>query len=138
MACPSPALLDSPLVTADSLYEYVPGQGVAAITKAEGDFIRKARWVAKDARQFLAADEKHVYLEMRDHSIAAVDKASGEVKFVNERRDFTVFAPNTKDGMIYAATKDGLVLAIRPITKPGSVGEIVRGNLELEIVAVAK
>lgn len=132
------ALLDAPTITNDSVYQNIPGQGLSAITKSEGEFIRKARWVVKDAKQFLSADDKYVYVELRDHSIAALDKATGELKFANQRRDLTVFAPNTKDGTIYAATKDGLVLAIRPVTKPGSVGEMVRGDLELEIVAIAK
>jgi outer membrane protein assembly factor BamB len=133
------ALLDSATVTADSVYQYVPNHGLVALDKTAGDFNRKARWVAADAKQFLAADEKYVYVALRDRRIAALDKATGEQKFTSERTDLTVFAPNTKSGVIYAATADGLLLAVKPVTKPGSVGELVRNNvLELEVVAVAK
>jgi len=132
------ALLDSPTVTADSVYEYVPNQGLTAIDKSTGAHNRKARWVSGDAKQFLAADEKYVYVALRDRRIAALDKVTGEIKFTSERRDLSVFAPNTKTGILYAATADGLVLAIKPITKPGTVGEMVRGELELEVIASAQ
>jgi DNA-binding transcriptional regulator LsrR (DeoR family) len=55
----------------------------------------------------------------------ALDKATGEPKFRSKRRDLTITTPNTKDATIYAATKRGEVLAIRPVLKGGSVGEIV-------------
>jgi outer membrane protein assembly factor BamB len=129
-------LLDAPLVTNDSVYQYVPNAGLTAIDKSTGEFIRKARWVAPDARQFLAADEKYVYVSLKDHRIAALDKATGEIKFTSERTDLTIFAANTKTGVIYAATTDGLVLAVKPVTKAGTVGEMVRGELELEVVAI--
>lgn len=129
-------LLDAPQITADSVYQYVPTAGLTAINKSTGEFIRKARWVAPDARQFVAADEKYVYVLLKDRHLAALDKATGEIKFTSQRTDLTIVAPNTTTGVIYAATVDGLVLAVKPVTKPGTVGEMVRGVLELEVIAM--
>lgn len=132
------ALLDSPVVTSDSVYQYVPTQGLVAIEKGTGEFIRKPRWAAKDAKQFLAADEKYVYVALNDRRIGALEKATGELKFASDRTDLTVFAPNTKSGIVYGATPTGLVLAIKPVTKAGTVGELVLGELQMEVLAAAR
>jgi hypothetical protein len=64
------------------------------------------------------------------------------VRFTSHQR-FSVFATNTlkEDGMIYASTKAGRVLAVRPILKPGMVGEVVRLEVQpvgAESVAAAR
>jgi outer membrane protein assembly factor BamB len=108
------------------VYQYVPGTGLVALPKAEGEFNRKPRWVAEDATQFLAQDDRNAYVRTKDNRIAARDKRTGEVRFTSQRRDFTVFGTNPKeDGIVYAGTKGGRVVAIRPVLKPGSVGEVV-------------
>ena len=38
---------------------------------------------------------------------------------------FDVYATNQKDAMIYAATSDGHIAAIRPILREGEVGKVV-------------
>jgi outer membrane protein assembly factor BamB len=124
------ALTDDPQVTEDSVYLAVPGQGVVAIDKNEGEFNRPARWEVRDARQFLAADKQNVYLRRRDNAILAVDKRTGEEKFASRTKAFEVFASNTTsdDGTIFAADKGGLVVAVRPVLSPGTVGELVRAD----------
>ena len=121
------ALRTAPAVTSDTVYQFVPGTGVVAIDKAAGEFIRKPRWVASDATQFLAADERNAYLRTRDNRIVAQDKKTGERKFSSVHHDFTVFATNLvkEDGIVYAGTKQGRVVAVRPVLKPGTVGEVV-------------
>jgi outer membrane protein assembly factor BamB len=120
------ALQTSPLVTADSVYLYVPGRGVVAIDKTTGKFNRDPRWTVEDARQFLSADERFVYLRLRDDQIVAVDKASGEQRFASKGKDYELFVSNTQNNTIYAAQKNGLVAAIKPVLTPGTVGEVVR------------
>jgi hypothetical protein len=69
--------------------------------------------------------------------VVAVDKATGEQKFTSRRTDFVAFATNTKDSTIYAATKDGQVLAIVPVLKAGNVGELALDNARpVEAVAL--
>jgi outer membrane protein assembly factor BamB len=117
----------SPIVTADTVYLFVPGQGLVAIDKNNRNEIRPAKWVVENARQFLAQDDQHVYVQMSDNRITAVDRHTGEPRFVSNRRDFVRFAVNTTpaDNTIYAATRNGTVYAIRPVLKPGGVGELV-------------
>ena len=121
------ALRDGPSVTSDTVYQFIPGVGLVALAKATGEFNRQPIWVAKDCTQFLAQDDRNAYLRRRDGAIVARDKKTGEVHFTSNQR-FGVFATNTlkEDGMIYASTKAGRVLSIRPILKPGMVGEVVR------------
>ena len=119
------ALNTPPELTETTVYQYVRGRGVVAIDKTGGQFNREARWAVGNATQFLAEDDANTYLRRRDGAIMAVDRATGKEKF-RSRGTFDVFASNTGDNTIFAARKTGQVLAIRPVLKPGSVGEIVR------------
>lgn len=135
----SAQLNKSPIVTADSVYQAIPGEGVVAIDKTAGKFNRDVRWSVKDADQFLSQDEKYVYLKKKDKRIIAVDKATGEQKFQSKGRDFTLFATNPTDSMIYAAKTDGTIVAIKPVLTPGTVGELVRlDETPIESLAMAR
>ncbi len=117
--------VSTPQLTPDTIYMYVPVKGVVAIDKTSTDApLRGAKWSVADAVQFLAQDEKYAYLAMKDHHIAAVDKVKGGVQFLSARADFTVFGTNLKDSTIYAANNKE-VYAIRAISKPGLMGELV-------------
>ncbi len=118
-------LREAPVALADRVYQYVPRRGLVAINKTEGQITRDALWVAPAARRFLSADGENVYVLTSQGSIAALDRNTGEPKFRSRRSDFAVTAQNTRDSTIYAATRDGQVYAIRPVLRPGTVGEIV-------------
>lgn len=119
------ALRDTPAVTKDMVFQFVPGMGLVALAKEGTDFNRGPKWVAPQVTQFLAEDDRFVYGQRSDHVIVAMDKNSGEVLFTSRRPDYVAFAPNTETGIIYAATSQGRVLAIRPVLTPGGMGEIV-------------
>ena len=57
-----------------------------------------------------------------------LDKKTGEPVFSSQRKDLVAFATNTKDSTLYAATKDGRVLAFKAVTVPGVIGEVVRAR----------
>jgi outer membrane protein assembly factor BamB len=118
-------LFDSPAVTATTVYINVRGQGVAAIDKGEGEYNRKARWSAPGTTQFLAEDDQYAFLLGKGNSIVAVDKKTGEQKFTSQRNDLVAFAINTSDGVIYAATKKGKIIAAVAVQRHGEVGELV-------------
>jgi outer membrane protein assembly factor BamB len=130
------SLRDGPAVTSDTVYQHVPGTGLAALDKAQGEFNRKPRWVAGDATQFLAQDDRNAYVRTKNNRIVARDKKTGEVRFTSQRRDLAVFGTNLvkEDGIIYAGTKRGRVIAVRPVLKPGSVGEVVMVGFEEQAV----
>ena len=125
------ALRASPAVTSDSVYQYVPGTGLVALDKGSGEFNRKPRWVAQDATQFLAQDDRNAYVRTRNNRIAARDKKTGELRFTSQKREgrdaFAVFGTNLvkEDGIVFAGTKAGRIVAVRPVLKPGTVGEVV-------------
>jgi outer membrane protein assembly factor BamB len=136
------ALRTGPAVTSDMVYQFVPSMGVAALAKGPGAFDRRPIWIAEDATQFLAQDDRNAYLRRNDGAVVARDKKTGQVKFTSRRRNLNVFATNTmkEDGMIYGATKQGRIIAIKPILKPGTVGEVVRLDeepIDLDNAAVA-
>jgi outer membrane protein assembly factor BamB len=134
----STPLTDSPEVTDDSVYQIAPGEGVVALDKTKGDFNRKARWIALGTIGFLAADSQYVYLRTSDNTIMGVDKQTGDLKFHNLRADLVAFATNTKTSSVYASTADGQVYSIKPVTRPGMVGQVVKADLEFERVADAR
>jgi outer membrane protein assembly factor BamB len=117
-------LRETPQVTATMVYLPVRGRGIVAIDKLNGPPNREAKWVVKDAIKLVAEDEKYAYLQRSDNLITAVDKQTGEQRFTSRRSDLVAFATNTKDSTIYAAAKDGTVMAIVPVLKAGDVGQV--------------
>jgi outer membrane protein assembly factor BamB len=129
-------LYDAPILTSDTVYQYVQGKGLAALDKNTGAYDRRPRWIHPTATQFLSQDEKFVYLlDPRSDSnnpdappanyIIAVDKQTGVKQFESRRSDFTVFGTNRKDSTIFAAFGDGRVMTIKPVLKAGVIGELV-------------
>jgi hypothetical protein len=122
-------LVDSPVTTNDTVYQYVPGKGLAAIDKILGAFNRSPRWIHPTATQFLAQDEKYAYLadpRENGYAIIAVDKQTMKQAFESDHKDFTVLGTNHgKDDLIYAGYGDGKIFALKPVIKAGQIGELV-------------
>jgi outer membrane protein assembly factor BamB len=128
-----------PMVTADSVYQYIPGSGVAAIDKAgTGGNVRTAKWTVPDASKVLAEDAQFTYLVGTENRIYGVDRKTGRLRFQSERNDFRQFAQNTKDGTIFAATPKGEIVAAVPVLTGGKRGEIVMGAVKVDEVAVGE
>lgn len=119
------ALKTPPAVTKTMVYQWVPGKGLAGLDKLKGGYNRVPKWIVPDAVQFLSEDESHAYLRRDDNTILAVDKQTGKVLFKSKENGFDVFATNTNDSTIFAATAEGLVVAIHPVLSAGEIGEIV-------------
>jgi outer membrane protein assembly factor BamB len=119
-------LYTKPMATAETVYISVRNTGLAAINKTEGDRIRQAKWVSRESTTFLAEDAKYAYVRLRGNALGALDRSTGAVAFRSAPSDLDFFVPNTgKDALIFAATKSGQIMAIRPVTKPGTVGELM-------------
>jgi outer membrane protein assembly factor BamB len=131
-------LSDAPVTTSDSVYQMVPGKGLAAVDKILGPFNRTPRWIHPTASQFLSQDEKYVYLadprgeseisKRTQYAIIAVDKLTMKLAFESDHKDFTVFGTNRKDGTIFAGYDDGKIFAIKPVLKAGQIGELVMSS----------
>lgn len=114
------------LPTADRVYLSVRNEGLVALNKTEGDFNRKSLWTNRESTQFLAEDAKYAYVRLRGNALGALDKTNGTVAFRSGRSDLDFFLTNTaKDAVIYGATKGGYLLGVRPVTKPGTVGQLL-------------
>jgi outer membrane protein assembly factor BamB len=122
-------LHQGPEVTAAFVYIFVPGKGLSAINRLDGQIDRAASWTVADAEQFLAEDDTYAYLKTNDNRIVAVEKVTGQVKFESRRTDLATYVSNPasdpKGATIYASTKRGLIMAIAPVLRPGVVGELV-------------
>jgi outer membrane protein assembly factor BamB len=128
-------LRDSPAVTKDMIFQFVPDVGLVAISKDTGDFNRQPKWRAPQVTQFLAIDDHYVYGRRTDNAIVAMDKNSGQIMFTSARPDYTAFAPNPTGNIIYAATSHGRVMAVKPVLAPGGVGELVMVPVQQEWAA---
>jgi hypothetical protein len=133
-------LKTAPVVIGNTVYQYVDGTGVVAIDKTTGQFDRAPRWVVKNAVQVLSEDATYTYLRRRDGRLIAVEKTTGQLAFVSNKHPFEVFVTNTKDALIYGATKSGSVWAVRPVLKEGEVGHMVMDwrAVPLETFAAAR
>jgi hypothetical protein len=135
-------LYDSPVTTADTVYEYVPGSGLAALDKLTGAFNRSPRWIHPTATKFLAQDDRYAYLadprpnpedpDRRAYAIIAVDKHTMKQAFESSRKDFSVLGTNRRDSLIYGAFEDGKLFAIKPVVKAGQIGELVMDEISAE------
>lgn len=115
-----------PVATPNFVFMYVPGQGIVAIDKTGRLEIRTAKWKLENGRQYVANDDRNAYFRTADNGIVGVDKQTGKVTMTSQRKDYTHFAINANfkdNSVIYAATRDGTVYAIKPVLKPGAVGE---------------
>lgn len=119
------SLKTAPVAGPTLVYQFVPGTGVVAIDKQNGQYNRVPVWTVKDAVAFLSEDEGYAYLQRKDNRILAIEKQTGKLTFISKRHPLRVFATNRKDSTIYGASKDGKVWAVRPVLREGEVGRIV-------------
>jgi outer membrane protein assembly factor BamB len=145
------ALEQAPEVTKDHVYQFVPGTGLVALNKSHkldisdkkqvDDPVRDPIWVAANATQFLAEDASYAYVLSSDNHILALDIKTGAQVFQSASSNFVAFGVNNKsDGIVYAATAEGLVVAVKPILREGTAGEMVMdfGRTDPALVASAQ
>ena len=136
-------LREAPVVTKTMVYQMVPTAGLVAIEKTPAagsdSFNRKPRWIAGNATKFLSEDDKYAYVATDDNHIAAIDKQSGQVRFVSKRNDFTFYGVNNSgDGLVYTADAFARVMAVRPVLQGGGVGEVAMVAVPRESIAIAR
>jgi outer membrane protein assembly factor BamB len=107
------ALSTPPMVTADTVYQYSAGKGLAAIDKLHGTLDRSAKWVQPEAVQVLSVGTRGVYVRLSDNTIGGLDKQTGAVMWRGARK-YSQFVTNKKDGMIFVTTEEGRVYGYLP------------------------
>jgi outer membrane protein assembly factor BamB len=120
----------APVVTPSVVYQYVPGTGVVAIDKRPLGFA-KAKWINAQAVSVLSEDSHYLYALENDGYLMALDKTDGHRVFRGATNDLSVFATDegNKVPTIYAATKDGTIIATDPVLRPGTMGVLVMDTI---------
>ena len=153
-------LTDSPVLTADTVYQMTPNHGLVALDKTAGAattaldappakaYNRHERWTCPDATQFLAQDARFTYVaETRpnrtpelppERFIVALDKQTGRPAFESEHHDFVLFGTNPRDATVYVAFADGKVMSLDPVLRAGQIGELVMVPVTHDAVASAR
>lgn len=129
-------LVSGPVVRGERLYQHVPDKGLVALSTREGELSREPLWVAAEAGPFLAQDDRYIYARSGG-GVIALDARDGTIAFRTGRSDLRLFAANAAGSIIYAATTQGEVLAIRPILRPGTVGQLVAAPSAMPALAAA-
>lgn len=110
----------------DNVYLPVTNVGLVALAKTEGEYTRKPKWTSRESTMLLSEDSRYIYTRLRGNSVGALDKSTGQVVFRSPRSDLDFFMTNTgKDGLVLAGTRKGYIVGIKPVTKPGTVGEMM-------------
>lgn len=138
-------LKQGPTLTKDTVYQLVPGSGLVALdknaisTSKTPSSNREPRWTDGNAVAFLSDDDNYSYVRTHRNQIAAVDKKTGQQRFTSRRPDLVAFGQNTKgDGIVYVATAEGRIMAIRPVLHPGEVGELAMEPVAPAPLAMAR
>ena len=118
-------LREAPVVTKDLVFQHVPTIGMVAIDKIPlVPFNRGPKWHASDIVKILSEDDKNVYALREDDVIVALDKTNGHALFTSHRHDLIAYTTNIKDGTIYTVKRANRVMAIMPVLKRGTIGEM--------------
>lgn len=109
-------LLQTPLVTADRVFQVVDGKGLAAIDKIEGKLYREPIWFADGVTRVLSVDADYVYAVQGANKLVALGLKDGKVKF-EASGNLTMFAAGP-NGRIFAANESGALVSFvrRPYT----------------------
>ena len=107
-------------------YLQVDGMGLVALPKEPTDRNATPKWTFADSTQLVADDAKYAYVLTNRGSIAAVNKADGKLAFESKRSDIAraVTSLDFKNPAVYAVTKSGALVCIKPVLKTGVVGEL--------------
>lgn len=118
-------LYDAAIPVDEVVFLPVRGQGLVALANGtDGAFNRKPLWVSRDALKLLATDNDFAFVLLRGNSLGALSKKTGTVVFRSAPTDLDLFVTNpVEGGLLYGASRSGRVLAVRPVTRPGVVGE---------------
>jgi outer membrane protein assembly factor BamB len=131
------SLTQTPTPGADTLYVPVAGKGLVAIDKkSPGLYTRQPKWTNAEAKNVVAEDARYAYVLTKSGQIAALDRATGQLKFATQRSDIeqVVSSMGMKDPTLFAVTKTNQIVAFKPVFRPGFIGEIVMVEVETPVV----
>lgn len=115
---PAP-LRDAPVVTPDTIYQHVPGVGVAALeTGLPYEVDERVRWVFAEGRAALGGFEDNALILTGGGEIAVVDKQGGAAVARVAANDFTMSAAVQSEAAFFLFAADGRMVCVRPAGAP--------------------
>ncbi len=96
------------------IFLFTAGAGLTVLDTTTG----KREWQLDAGRDLVTADADTVYIVSRGNDLLAADRRTGEVRFAIPLRAGTLIGINeTGTGLLYLATPEGQVLAVRQATE---------------------
>jgi len=105
-------LADPIQVSSRTVFQYAQGDTFYAIGLTDG----KERWTLKDGRTVLGVLGDDVYVLDARRVLHVVDEITGKENWALPLTGMEVFLPNTSAEGIWAATRDGRVYCLRPMS----------------------
>jgi len=103
-----------PYTFGEQVFLFTARAGLTVLDTTTG----KVRWQLADGYDLITADAETVYVLGRGNDLLAVDRQTGEVRFAIPLRPGALVGINeTGTGMLYLATPEGQVLAVRKATE---------------------
>lgn len=107
-------LLEGPIVTAHTVYQYCIGHGLSAIDAHTG----REKWREPDGRAFVAHSRSGDVVFTRGRRLVMLDHDTGAPRFTIEAAGVSETVSNTLDDALYLLGSDGRVLCVRPDSVP--------------------
>jgi len=124
----SSPLFEPPVLTGNLAFQYSPQDGLGAVETAVGAE-RRVRWVVPEGRMLLTLDSSHAFVLKTDQCVAVVALEDGQVRSVIPAPGFTLGAPETRQTVIYLASRDGRLFCARPRSVPLVQPEDIRAAI---------
>lgn len=109
------ALHDPPLISKTLVYQFVPGEGLAAVeTGLPHEISERVRWKLPQGRVALTTHEDTVYVLSDREQLLAVRAKDGQVMNEIPAAGLTITFPVAAEPTIYLASADGRIFCARP------------------------
>ncbi|MCP4258946.1 MAG: PQQ-like beta-propeller repeat protein [Planctomycetes bacterium] len=104
-------LENEPRVTQQVIYQYVPGKGLTAIDKQNGQFM----WSVPGGVDLLAEAKDRAYVITKNRKLVVMDNLSTKKLYSVNFAEVTRHTTNIKDSKIYIADQRGRIACLQPV-----------------------
>lgn len=119
-------LVDSPVLAADTIFQYSRADGLAAINLEVFGVDERIRWMRPDGLALLTTDDRYAYVFCQDSKIKACRLDTGVVEHTIEAPGFEFTVASTNDPAIFLVSRDGRIYCARKKNVPLPTPEQMR------------
>jgi outer membrane protein assembly factor BamB len=122
-------LLQPPVVTADTVYQFCPADGLVAVEGTPSAIEQRLRWKMPAGLTALTEHDSSTFVLTRDERVVAVDTKTGQEQAAIPAPGFTLGIPAPDQSTVFIAAPDGRLFCARPKgVPPLSVAEVRRAQ----------